>query len=73
MVSTIDPCKCGVKWQVESHDSEGSYRGHLACGICKRVIVTWEGPYSLLNSEGHWSSLPQTLAVGNYLDISHPD
>ena len=43
MVSTID-CKCGVKWQVESHDSEGSYRGHLACGICKRVIVTWEGP-----------------------------
>ena len=44
MVKIID-CKCGEKWQLESHPSEGSYRGHLACGICKRVIVTWEGPY----------------------------
>ena len=44
MVSIID-CNCGEKWQIESHDSEGSYRGNLACGMYNRVIVTWEGRY----------------------------
>ena len=42
---TILDCKCGDKWQIETHDSEGSYRGHLACGTCKRFIVAWEGSY----------------------------
>jgi len=33
------------KWQIETHDGEGSYRGHLACRTCKRFIVAWEGSY----------------------------
>jgi len=40
MVS-IHNCKCGL----ETHDSEGSYKGRLECGICKRVIASWEGPF----------------------------
>ena len=62
MVSIID-CKCGEKWQIESHDSEGSYRGNLACGICKRVIVTWEGHYfySIKKVTG---AGPKTFAAG---------
>jgi len=42
---TVHNCKCGLKWQIETHDSEGSYRGRLDCGICKPVIASWEGPF----------------------------
>jgi hypothetical protein len=42
---TIHNCKCGLKWQIETHDSEGTYRGRLECGICKRLIASWEGPF----------------------------
>ena len=65
MVSIID-CKCGEKWQIESHDSEGSYRGNLAYGVCKRVIVTWEGPYfySVKNVTGA-APKPSRLEHGN--------
>jgi len=62
MISILD-CKCGEKWQIESHDSEGSYRGNLACGICKRVMVTWEGHYfySIKKVTG---AGPKTFAAG---------
>jgi hypothetical protein len=45
LMVTIHNCKCGLKWQIETHDSEGSYRGRLECGICKRLIASWEGPF----------------------------
>jgi len=45
MMTTIHDCKCGLKWQVETHDSEGSYRGPVECGICKRLIASWQGPF----------------------------
>jgi hypothetical protein len=42
LMVTIHNCKCGLKWQIETHDSEGTYRGRLECGICKRLIALWE-------------------------------